>query len=216
MIRTVTGIIDGFSTRPQKMMSKEEIIKRHEEIIQNAKDGIYDNTVGYSSYVKYMEDVVGATRERIVVTEKHTRLVTLNNLDNGKIGCVINIQCPPGMMMSICGKEDVEDDKDAFALGLRLADTNNEEIYKYTKTKIDKIDIFDSIFNMYRIFYYDISMTNPDGPYRFKQSIILNGMNSLRISVMGIDNPCGDLICSEHNIISDNTKLSMDVDLWYL
>lgn len=213
MIRTVTGIMDGFSTRPQKTMSKEDIIKRHEEILQNAKDGVYDKIQGYSSYVEYMEDVVGATRERIVVTEKNTKLVTLN--DNDKIACVVNLQCPPGMMMSICGKEDVKDDKDAFAIGLRLADIDDKEIDKYTKIKIDKTE-FNSIFNICRIFYVDVSMTNLDGPYRFKQSIILNSLNSLRISVMGIDNPCGDLICSEYNVRADNTKLSMDVDLWYL
>ena len=167
----------------------------------------------YIKYIEYLENN-NYVRERVTIYENLSAMVTIHNLKADNEGVVIDILCPPGMIISVPGIKSFPEDFDIERIPpfeLILSNLHGDEIGLDTQIKIFKKKILrkpDEIFNLY---YKDISMTNysetpnkfksHDQLYRFDQGIELKGEDRLKLYVI---NP---------NIDIDNVKFNMNVDI---
>lgn len=170
----------------------------------------------YSEYVKYLVSN-NWIRERITLNEYLASIVTTNNLNANNEGSVLDIVCPPGMIVSIMGIKDANypDEckiENIRPFELKLANSNGEEIDPDTIIKIIKKKILGKEVEIYEVQYKDVSMTNYSSSrnmfkaynelYRLEQGIQLKGEDHLRLHVV---NPNIDI-----NII----KFGLGIDLW--
>lgn len=178
----------------------------------------------YTAYVDYVENVLGGRREQITLDENYTKIVALADVLGGATGNFIDITCPAGQKFSIMGTQQIPrgaDARTAHSLRIRLANSADTEIGLYNKVRVTKEGITDSITNIARLFYADVSLvkqlalageTNEQLKtdlewYRWKQGIELNGEQHLIISAINL--AAADLIDDDH------TRFALDVDIWY-
>jgi|CXWL01.1.fsa_nt_gi hypothetical protein len=178
----------------------------------------------YTAYVEYVENVLGGRREQITLDENYTKIVVLTDVLGGATGNFIDIRCPAGQKFSIMGTQQIPrgaDARTAHSFRVRLANSADTEIGLYNKIRITKEGITDSVTNIARVFYADVSLvkqlalageTNEQLKtdlewYRWKQGIELNGEQHLIISAINL--AAADLIDDDH------TRFAIDVDIWY-
>ena len=180
----------------------------------------------YSAYVDYVESVLGGRREQITLDENYTKIVTLSTVLAGAGGNFIDVRCPAGQKFSIMGTQQIvrgADARTAHSLRIRALGTSDAEINFGTKIRMTKEGITDSVTNLARVFYGDVSLIKTAGAlatpttilktdqewYRFKQGIELNGEQHMIISAV--------LLTGADNIIGDTAhiKFALDVDIWY-
>jgi len=115
----------------------------------------------YTAYVEYVENVLGGRREQITLDENYTKIVALADVAAGATGNFIDITCPAGQKFSIMGVQQIPrgaDARTAHSLRIRAADTSDVDIGFYNKIRITKEGITDSITNIARVFYGDVSL----------------------------------------------------------
>ena len=180
----------------------------------------------YTAYVEYVETVLGGRREQITLDENYTKIVALTNVLAGATGTFIDIRCPAGQKFSVMGTQQImrgADARTAHSLRIRASGTADAEINFGTKIRVTKEGITDSITNIARLFYGDVSLIKTAGAlnnpttqlktdlewYRWKQGIELNGEQHLifaALALTGTDNIIGDIA---------HCKFALDVDIWY-
>ena len=120
----------------------------------------------YTAYVEYVENVLGGRREQITLDENYTKIVALTTVLAGATGNFIDIRCPAGQKFSIMGTQQIPrgaDARTAHSLRIRATGTNDAEINFGTKIRMTKEGITDSITNLARVFYGDISLIKTAG-----------------------------------------------------
>ena len=178
----------------------EDIVKGH--IIKN-----------YVKYIQYLEKNYW-TKENVTIYENLSSIVTINNLKANNEGTVLDIVCPPGIIIGIPGIKSFPEGYSIERIRpfeLILTNLHGEEIDPDTKIKILKNKILRKAEEICEISYKDISMTNySESPnqfknysalYRFEQGIELKGEDHLKIYVI---NP---------NIDIEKIKFNIGVDL---
>lgn len=178
----------------------------------------------YTAYVEYVENVLGGRREQLTLDENYTKIVALADVAAGATGNFIDITCPAGQKFSIMGVQQIPrgaDARTAHSLRIRAADTADADISFYNKVRVTKEGITDSITNIARVFYGDVSLIKQAALvdahtevlktdlewYRWKQGIELNGEQHLIISA--IDLAAADVIDDDH------VRFALDIDIWY-
>jgi hypothetical protein len=167
--------------------------------------------VSISDYIEYLRGK-GYSRERLTIDE-NSEIVSINSLEKGAIGAVVNIRCPCQHKIVIAGRTQLPDK--AHALASRLADIDNIEIAPDTRIRILKEKVSRSITVIGTVFYKDLTMTEylkipPNETklyekfYRFNDNIELNGNEYLKIYVINPD----------ISIDAKSVKLSLDIDFW--
>ena len=167
----------------------------------------------YLKYVEFLENN-NYIRESITIYENLTSIVTINNLKMGNEGTIIDIMCPPGIILSFIGIKSFLEDFDIERMPhfeIKLANSNGEEINHNTKIKILKKKILNKDEELCELEYKDIGMLNySDSPnlfkyhsqlFRFDQSIELKGEDHLKLYIINIDKDI------------DTVKLNLDADL---
>lgn len=120
----------------------------------------------YTAYVEYVENVLGGRREQITLDENYTKIVTLTTVLAGASGTFIDIRCPAGQKFSIMGTQQIPrgaDARTAHSLRIRASGTADAEINFGTKIRVTKEGITDSVTNLARVFYGDISLIKNAG-----------------------------------------------------
>jgi len=178
----------------------------------------------YSSYVEYVETVLGGRREQITLDENYTKIVTRADVLGGGTGPFIDVRCPAGQKFSIMGTQQIvrgADARTAHSLRIRAGNSTDVEMGFGNKVRLTKEGITDSITNLARLYYGDVSLTKNFGAlnlatttlktdlewYRFKQGVELNGEQHLIIGAVNL--AAGDLIDDAH------VTFALDVDVWY-
>lgn len=195
--------------RRHKNMKTTNTVKSTKEDI--VKDSIIKN---YTEYVEYLENR-NYIRESVTIHENLSRLVDINSLKANNEGIVIDILCPPGIIISIPGIKSYPEDyriEDIRPFELKLANSNGKEIDPETKIKIIKKKILNKNEELCELEYKDIGMLNySESPnkfkthselYRFEYGIDLKGEDRLKIHVI---NPDIDI---------DIIKFNIGIDLW--
>jgi hypothetical protein len=184
---------------------KEDLVK--EDIV---KGSLIED---YHKYVDYLERQEW-TRETITITELLYRIVTINNLNAGNNGIVLDIRCPAGQTISIPGIKGLSnvDIEKILPFEIKLADSNGREIDPDTCIKILKHKLLKMDKEIGQVSYRDISMVDySDSPnlfkdykdlYRFEKGIELKGEESLRLYIVDPD--------IDINIV----KFNFGLDLW--
>jgi hypothetical protein len=135
---------------------------------------------------------------------------------------VLEITCPAGYIITTKGVEQIPAGADrgsAHAMTLRLADTDDTEISRRTKVKMEIIKPFEDTKLITRDFYSMYSLTKQVGfagtsndldkgdqeVYRWRRGFALYTQEVFRISVL------------QPNIAVDSAhvKMQMDLDFWY-
>lgn len=189
---------------------KESDINKDKEL--DIRDIVEDPFIkNYSKYIEYRKKN-GWIRENIKIHEDLNSIVSTNRLKTGNEGIVIDIKCPPGIIISIIGKNSLYPIENIHPFELKFANSDNIEIDANTNIRIFKDTIFKKRKKICDILYRDIDMLNHsnspnifkryDELYRFDQGIELKGDDHLRIC---ITNPNTDI-----NII----KFNISTDLW--
>lgn len=165
------------------------------------------NRPGYEEYVHYLSSN-GWQREQLTIGQYNTNIVTTRNVGEGTTGAVVNVTCPAGMRMSIMGMRQISrgvDARDAYSLGLYIADNDGKEILDSTQIRIVKMRPSEFVKQLARLYYQDIKMTRDgEANYRFQQGIELNGGDYFQL--FAINSPI--------HICSDDVQFKMEVDLW--
>lgn len=184
--------------------------------IKSVKEDIVKDSIitNYPRYIKYL-DSHNYTRESITVCENLSAIVTINNIKANNEGIVIDIMCPPGILIGIPGIKSFPEDyriENIRPFELKLANSNGEEIDPDTKINIIKNKVLRKPEEIYNILYKDISMTNFSEStnrfktytelYRFEYGVELKGEDHLKIYVI---NP---------NIDINDVKFNLGTDLW--
>ncbi len=170
----------------------------------------------YNEYIKKM----GKNKyiiNQICLDETNKRLVTLLGINKGCDGAFIDIKCPSGWKMSICGNKQVPknvDSKYAHALRVVLYDNDDNEIYLSTKIRVMIERVTKEIMIVGKMSYSDINLKNSIGTepefktddkwYRFEQSFELENEDHL---VMYAIEPNVDITVSK-------IKFALDLDMW--
>ncbi len=170
----------------------------------------------YDKYTKAMEKR-GYIRNQICLDETNKKLVTLLKLNKGCDGAFIDIRCPSGWIMSICGAMQIPKDvelKTAHALRVILSDNNDNEIDLSTKIKIMVERVTEEMMTVGKILYSDLNVKNPirtepefksnEECYRFKQGFKLKNEDHLVIYAI---EPSVDINISK-------IKFALDLDMW--
>lgn len=200
--------------RTQKKKSDTNEDSNNKKEILNIRDIIENSFIkDYPRYIEHLERN-GWTREILKIHECLSGLVIINSMSTGNEGTVIDIMCPPGMIISIIGKNSLpvgyrESD---HSFELKLANSDGKEISQDTNIRIFKDTIFKKRIDVCSLQYRDVSMLNySDTPnmfkrynelYRFDQGVELKGEDHLRIYVI---NP---------NINISMVKFNLGIDLW--
>lgn len=175
--------------------------------------------VSYDNYVEYMEDL-GWRRSQLTVDEHNTHIISTYDVNSNCTGQIIDFRCPAGQKMTIMGKQQVPlggDYRTAHTFRARISDENDIELPLQTKIRIVKENSTESVIQLARLFYGDISLTaqqsdDPRHPrlktddqwFRFLQGIELNGEEHLRVYIIN----------SERNILARNIRMALDCDMW--
>lgn len=175
------------------------------------KDSIIKN---YPKYVEYL-DGHNYIRESVTIYENLSAIATINSLKANNEGIILDIMCPPGIVISIPGIKSYPEDYHIEKIPpfeIKLANSNGEDIDPETKIKILKNKILRKPEEICNLSYKDISMTNFSTSlsrfkaytelYRFEHGIELKGEDHLKIYVI---NP---------NIDINNVKFNLGTDLW--
>ena len=177
------------------------------------KDSIIKN---YPKYVEYLGDH-NYIRENVTIYENLSAIATINSLKANNEGIILDIMCPPGIVISIPGIKSYPEDYHIekippFEIKLASADGVDREIDPETKIKILKNKILRKPEEICNLSYKDISMTNFSTSlsrfkaytelYRFEHGIELKGEDHLKIYVI---NP---------NIDINSVKFNLGTDLW--
>lgn len=135
---------------------------------------------------------------------------------------VIDITCPAGYIITTKGVEQIPAGADrgsAHAMTLRLADTDDTEISRRTKLKMEIIKPFEDTKLITRDFYSMYSLTKQLGVigtttdldkgdneiYRWRRGFALYTQEVFRISVLTPD----------IGVDSAHISMQMDLDFWY-
>jgi len=164
---------------------------------------------GYAGFIRHME-TIGWKREKLSVDESITNIVGVYNVKARTTDIAIDIRAPAGRIISIMGKEMIQENSFIHAdkLGVTLADNNGNDISPYTHVEIVK-DIPNGeqyLFGFEKI-YSAISITENKKNsewFVFDNSVVLNSGQALKIRVI---NP-------ECDIDKEFTRLYLDLDLW--
>ena len=170
----------------------------------------------YVKYIQYLEKN-NWIRESVTIYENLSSIVTINSLKANNEGTVLNIVCPPGIMLYFIGIKSFSEDFDIERipyLEIKLANSNGEEINPDIKIKILKKKILNKDEELCELEYKDIGMLNySDSPnlfkyhrqlFRFDKSIELKGEDRLKLYVV---NPDKDI---------DTVKFNLGADIWTL
>ncbi len=183
---------------------------------KSVKEDIVKDSIitDYIKYIKYLDDH-NYIRESVAIYENLSTLVTINSLKANNEGIVLDIICPPGIIISIPGIKSFPENyhiENIRPFELKLANSSGEEIDPETKINILKNKILKKPVEIYNISYKDISITNfSRSPnrfkthtelYRFEYGIELKGEDHLKIYVI---NP---------NIDINDVKFNLGIDLW--
>ena len=170
-----------------------------------------------NDYVRYIQHLEKNNwiRESVTIYELLSRIVTINTLKVNSEGTVLDIICPPGIIISISGIKSFPEDyniENIPPFELKLSNLIGEEINPDTKIKLLRNKILRKPEEICEISYKDISMTNYSESsnkfknyselYRFDHGIELKGEDHLKIYVI---NP---------NIDIDIAKFNIGIDLW--
>lgn len=166
-----------------------------------------NSTPWYGEYVDYLCEL-GWHRDLIVLDELNTNITSVNSIQKGNTGCIVDIICPNNRKMTIMGRQQTPRSSNfidlAYSLGLYITDENGEEIPDDTKVRITKERSSECVVQLSRVFYSDVKMKNRETTYTFVQGVELNGDDRLRVF----------LVNSERNIPSENIKFKMEIDIW--
>lgn len=183
---------------------------------KSVKEDIVKDSIitDYLKYIKYL-DSHNYARESVTIYENLSAIVIIDGLKANDEGIVINIMCPPGILIGIPGIKSFPEDyhiENIRPFEIKLANSNGEEIDPETKIKILKNKILRKPDEICNLSYKDISMTNfSTSPnmfkthselYRFVHGIELKGEDHLKIYVI---NPDIDI---------NNVKFNLGIDLW--
>lgn len=180
------------------------------------KDSIIKDSIikDYIKYIEYLEKN-NYIREMVTIYEHLSAMVTINNLKANNEGIVLDILCPPGIIISVPGIKSFPEDYQIEKIPpfeLRLTNLQGEEIDSDTQIKIFKNKILRKPVEICEIYYKDVGISNySESPskfkshselYRFEQGIELKGEDHLKLYVI---NPDIDI---------DNIKFNLGIDLW--
>jgi hypothetical protein len=179
----------------------------------------------YAAYVAYVEDVLGGRREQIVLDENYTKIVTITPVLAAQSLPFIDIRCPAGQKFSIMGSQQItgaSDQRTAHSVRIHaVMDASGNEIGFGNKIRITKEGVTDSVTNIGRPFYGDLSLTKTPGLlsavttvlktdlewYRWTQGIEMNGEQHLIFSTINL--------AAGQAIIIAGTAFAMPIDVWY-
>jgi hypothetical protein len=156
-------------------------------------------------------------REQLCVDESSIHIVGTYNVKANTTEIAIEVKAPSGSIISIMGKERMQENSFIHAdrLGIRLADNNGNEISPYTLVEIVK-DIhsreqylfglekrYSAISKTKNNLYTTTPKKNSEW-FSFDDNVVLNSGQALKIRVI---NP-------ECDINREYTRLSLDLDFW--
>lgn len=142
----------------------------------------------YTAYVDYVENVLGGRREQITLDENYTKIVTLSTVLAGAGGNFIDIRCPAGQKFSVMGTQQIPrgaDARSAHSLRIRALGTSDAEINFGTKIRMTKEGITDSVTNLARVFYGDISLIKTAGALATPTTILKTDQEWYRFNDFG-------------------------------
>jgi hypothetical protein len=187
-----------------------------------AADVMVKEYADYGQFVDMMQ-AAGWIRKQKNIDENTTSIVqTFSTAANVTEAKVIEITCPAGYIITTKGVEQIPAGADrgsAHAMTLRLAGTDNTQINRDVKVKMEIIKPFEDTKLITRDFYSMYSITKQLGVagistdldkgdneiYRWRRGFALYTQEVFRISVL---NP---------NIAVDkyHVTMQMDLDFWY-
>jgi hypothetical protein len=182
-------------------------------------DGMVKKFEDYSVFVQEME-ASGWYREQLSIDENNTFLVATFTATSPTTGRVAEVTCPAGRIVTTKGVEQIPAGADrgsAHAVVLRLGGTDDLELNRTFKVKIEKIKPSEETTMVARDFYSMFSLTKQIGTatvqealksdneiYRWRRGVVLYGEEKMRFSV----------ITPNITVSSGNVKIQMDLDLW--
>jgi len=191
-------------------------------VIKMAADVMVKEYADYGQFVDMMQ-TAGWIRKQKNIDENTTSIVqTFSTAALVTEAKVIEITCPAGYIITTKGVEQIPAGADrgsAYAMTLRLAGTDNTQINRDVKVKMEIIKPFEDTKLITRDFYSMYSITKQLGVagistdldkgdneiYRWRRGFALYTQEVFRISVL---NP---------NIAVDknHVTMQMDLDFWY-
>lgn len=182
--------------------------------VKSTKEDIVKDSIiiDYLKYIEYLDNH-NYVKESVTIHENLSNLVTINNLNANNEGIVLDIICPPGIIISIPGIKSYPENYHIEKIPpfeIKLANSNGEEIDPETKINILKNKILRKSVDICNMSYKDVSMTNYSKYsnrfkthaelYRFEHGIELKGGDHLKIYVI---NPNIDINCVKFNLGTD-------------
>jgi hypothetical protein len=187
-----------------------------------AADVMVKEYADYGQFVDMMQ-AAGWIRKQKNIDENTTSIVqTFSTAANVTEAKVIEITCPAGYIITTKGVEQIPAGADrgsAHAMTLRLAGTDNTQINRDVKVKMEIIKPFEDTKLITRDFYSMYSITKQLGVagistdldkgdneiYRWRRGFALYTQEVFRISVL---NP-------NIAVDKDHVTMQMDLDFWY-
>ena len=191
-------------------------------MIKMAADVMVKEYADYGQFVDMMQ-AAGWIRKQKNIDENTTSIVqTFSTAANVTEAKVIEITCPAGYIITTKGVEQIPAGADrgsAHAMTLRLAGTDNTQINRDVKVKMEIIKPFEDTKLITRDFYSMYSITKQLGVagistdldkgdneiYRWRRGFALYTQEVFRISVL---NP-------HIAVDKDHVTMQMDLDFWY-
>lgn len=191
-------------------------------MIKMAADVMVKEYADYGQFVDMMQ-AAGWIRKQKNIDENTTSIVqTFSTAANVTEAKVIEITCPAGYIITTKGVEQIPAGADrgsAHAMTLRLAGTDNTQINRDVKVKMEIIKPFEDTKLITRDFYSMYSITKQLGVagistdldkgdneiYRWRRGFALYTQEVFRISVL---NP-------NIAVDKDHVTMQMDLDFWY-
>jgi len=191
-------------------------------VIKMAADVMVKEYADYGQFVDMMQ-AAGWIRKQKNIDENTTSIVqTFSTAANVTEAKVIEITCPAGYIITTKGVEQIPAGADrgsAHAMTLRLAGTDNTQINRDVKVKMEIIKPFEDTKLITRDFYSMYSITKQLGVagistdldkgdneiYRWRRGFALYTQEVFRISVL---NP-------NIAVNKDHVTMQMDLDFWY-
>lgn len=185
-----------------KKEEEEEDTSRSIEVKEEDNDYIDPDDINYYEY----EDMIGEIEEKgwnlissaglYPITHFNTDIVIKSTVKKNTYEKFLEIVCPPGYLIAICGfnQEDIDKEKffdspNLFSIphffSIKLTDDNENEILSTTIIGISKINIKGEMEKLYQEFYGDLSSTiggklkKKEERYYFAETIILQGGEKL-------------------------------------
>lgn len=171
----------------------------------------------YSEFVRAME-AEGWYREQLSIDELNTTLVATSSVAAAGTGVVVTVTCPAGRIITTKGVEQIPAGADrgsAHALVLRLAGTDETELSRRVKLKIEKVKPSEEVTMLSRDFYSMFSLTKQGGAtpvdkadneiYRWRRGIVLYGEEKMKVSIAS---------AADIAVNSAYVRCQLDLDLW--